>query len=539
MSKRPRESLATTGLGDLGESVVHDVLRVFAAGTALLIVSTIGAAAGSTCAIDDSKRLLNEPQHLAAQPSSTAPASTTTRLKTTVQEALAAAYRNNPTLQAERAGLRGVDEGVPQALSNWRPDAEVTGDVARSATFTSTRTERDQIRTPRGVELSLTQPLFRGFRTVAATREAESQVRAARARLTATEQEVLLDAVRAYMDVVSDLAVLELNTSNEQVLARQLKATRERFRVGELTRTDVKQAEARLTGATTDRIQAEGDLEASRATYRKVIGETPENLIKPQRAFMGKAPPDKAVALKLANDDNPGVIAAIYDERVARHNVDEVRGELLPSLELSATLSRDMESTGNKSRADEKSIMMTLTMPLYQSGAVHSRLREAKQAVGRGRFLTDQARLDAVEEATHAWEALGTAQARIISFSSQVKANEIALDGVRREAEGGARTVLDILNAEQELVDTEVKRVQAQRDEVVALFELKAAMGQLTARHLGLPVAYCDPARHYEEVRDRWLGTRIRGEVDDAGSSPENWSLPLPATWSLTPPPKN
>ncbi len=539
MSKRPRESLATTGLGDLGESVVHDVLRVFAAGTALLIVSTIGAAAGSTCAIDDSKRLLNEPQHLAAQPSSTAPASTTTRLKTTVQEALAAAYRNNPTLQAERAGLRGVDEGVPQALSNWRPDAEVTGDVARSATFTSTRTERDQIRTPRGVELSLTQPLFRGFRTVAATREAESQVRAARARLTATEQEVLLDAVRAYMDVVSDLAVLELNTSNEQVLARQLKATRERFRVGELTRTDVKQAEARLTGATTDRIQAEGDLEASRATYRKVIGETPENLIKPQRAFMGKAPPDKAVALKLANDDNPGVIAAIYDERVARHNVDEVRGELLPSLELSATLSRDMESTGNKSRADEKSIMMTLTMPLYQSGAVHSRLREAKQAVGRGRFLTDQARLDAVEEATHAWEALGTAQARIISFSSQVKANEIALDGVRREAEVGARTVLDILNAEQELVDTEVKRVQAQRDEVVALFELKAAMGQLTARHLGLPVAYCDPARHYEEVRDRWLGTRIRGEVDDAGSSPENWSLPLPATWSLTPPPKN
>jgi outer membrane protein len=280
-------------------------------------------------------------------------------------------------------------------------------------------------------------------------------------------------------------------------------------------------------------------LEASRATYRKVIGETPENLIKPQRAFMGKAPPDKAVALKLANDDNPGVIAAIYDERVARHNVDEVRGELLPSLELSATLSRDMESTGNKSRADEKSIMMTLTMPLYQSGAVHSRLREAKQAVGRGRFLTDQARLDAVEEATHAWEALGTAQARIISFSSQVKANEIALDGVRREAEVGARTVLDILNAEQELVDTEVKRVQAQRDEVVALFELKAAMGQLTARHLGLPVAYCDPARHYEEVRDRWLGTRIRGEVDDAGSSPENWSLPLPATWSLTPPPKN
>jgi outer membrane protein len=539
VSKRPRESLATTGLGDLGESVVHDVLRVFAAGTALLIVSTIGAAAGSTCAIDDSKRLLNEPQHLAAQPSSTAPASTTTRLKTTVQEALAAAYRNNPTLQAERAGLRGVDEGVPQALSNWRPDAEVTGDVARSATFTSTRTERDQIRTPRGVELSLTQPLFRGFRTVAATREAESQVRAARARLTATEQEVLLDAVRAYMDVVSDLAVLELNTSNEQVLARQLKATRERFRVGELTRTDVKQAEARLTGATTDRIQAEGDLEASRATYRKVIGETPENLIKPQRAFMGKAPPDKAVALKLANDDNPGVIAAIYDERVARHNVDEVRGELLPSLELSATLSRDMESTGNKSRADEKSIMMTLTMPLYQSGAVHSRLREAKQAVGRGRFLTDQARLDAVEEATHAWEALGTAQARIISFSSQVKANEIALDGVRREAEVGARTVLDILNAEQELVDTEVKRVQAQRDEVVALFELKAAMGQLTARHLGLPVAYCDPARHYEEVRDRWLGTRIRGEVDDAGSSPENWSLPLPATWSLTPPPKN
>ena len=435
----------------------------------------------------------------------------------TLKEALAKAYLNNPTLEAERANLRAIDENVPQALSNWRPELELSGDLSRSETFADVRTfgGKDQVRTPRSVELNITQSLFRGFRTEAAIREAEIQVLAARARLSATEQTVLLDATRAYVNVYREQAVLELNINNEQVLSRQLEATRDRFQVGEVTRTDVSQAEARLAGATADRVQAEGDLEASRAAYRNVIGEVPGRLAAPDPVLLGGVPADKKSSLDIARDNNPNVAASVFDERAARHNVKEVRGELLPEISLQGTLNRAIETINNTSKAHEKSITATMSFPLYQSGSVYSRLRAAKQAVGQGRFLIDAARRNAVQDATRWWEALQTARARIKSFSAQVRANEIALEGVEREAEVGARTVLDTLDAEQELLDSRVNLVRAQRDEVVAVFELKVAMGRLTARQIGLGVDFYDPLLHYNEVRDKWLGTHSSGEIHD------------------------
>ena len=395
----------------------------------------------------------------------------------TLNETLAAAYANSPVLRAERAGLRATDEQVPQALSNWRPTIDVTGDIERSDTFGNKRTfgSKDQIRTPRGVALNITQPVFRGLRTLAATREAENTVKAARARLLSTEQDVLLDAATAYMDV--------------------------------------SQAEARLAGATAERIRAEGNLVASRAVYRNVVGEAPRKLTAP--APLGGLPADREAALDLARDDHPDVVSALFDERAALDRVKGVGGELLPRVSLNAKVRRDFETIATKSRFEEQSIGATLTMPLYQSGAVYSRLREAKQTVGQERIEITQARRDVVQGVTQAWEALQTARARIVSFSAQVRANDIALEGVKRESEVGARTVLDILDAEQELLGASVDLVGARRDEVVSAFKLKAAVGQLTARQLNLPVDFYDPERHYREVRDKWFGSSSTGQAEE------------------------
>ena len=433
----------------------------------------------------------------------------------TLNEALAAAYANSPVLRAERAGLRATDEQVPQALSNWRPTIDVTGDIERSDTFGSNRSfgSKDQVRTPRGVALNITQPVFRGLRTLAATRQAENTVKTARARLLSTEQDVLLDAATAYMDVVRDQAVLDLDIGNENVLRRQLEAARDRFEVGEVTRTDVSQAEARLAGATAERIGAEGDLVASRAVYRNVVGGAPRTLTAP--APLGGLPADRETALGLARDDHPDVVSAVFDERAALDRVKGVGGELLPTVSLNAKVRRDFETIATKSQFEEQSIGATLTMPLYQSGAVYSRLREAKQTVGQERLEVTQARRDVVQGVTQAWQALQTARARIVSFTAQVRANGIALEGVKREAEVGARTVLDILDAEQELLGANVDLVGAQRDEVVAAFELKAAVGQLTARQLNLPVDFYDPERHYREVRGKWFGGGSTGQAEE------------------------
>lgn len=437
----------------------------------------------------------------------------------TIEEALAAAYRNNPTLEAQRAALRATDELVPQALSGWRPSATVEGDVGRADTFSNVRTaggDKQQIRTPRGVALNVTQPLFRGFRTEAATDQAEHTVLAGRYRLLSIEQQVLLSAATAFMDVLRNQAVVDLNINNEQVLQRQLEATRDRFEVGELTRTDVSQAEARLARATADRIQAEGDLDSTRAAYRNVVGMPPVRLVQP--ATPGGLPLDQATALKLAEDDNPNVLATVYDEKAARDRVDGIKGELLPTLSLTGSLSRDLEASSSTSRAHEKSITATLSMPLYESGSVYSRVRQAKQSVGQERMRIEQARRDAIEAATQWWERLMTARARVVSLSAQVRANEIALEGVEREAAVGARTVIDVLDAEQELLNARVSLVSARRDEVVAAFGLKSAVGDLTASELGLPVEYYNPVEHYREVRGKWFGTGVNIEDGETGA---------------------
>ena len=439
----------------------------------------------------------------------------------TLEEALAAAYRNNPTLLAARAKLRATDEGVSQALAGWRPTLSVDGDVGVEAERSnSTIADRGQHREQKSLTFKLGQSLYKGGRTIAATRGAENEVRAEQRRLNETEQKVLFGAVTAYMDVVRDQAVRGLNISDEQVLRRQLQATRDRFEVGEITRTDVYQAEARLAGSTADRIKAEGNLEISRAAYRNVIGRAPDKLSRPKMS--GDLPAAKSDVVKAALDGNWKLLTADFNARAARDNVDEIKGELLPSLDLSGSASRSLNASGEDSRSDSYKALLTLSVPLYQSGSVYSRLRAARQKAAEERRKTDQARRDAVEAADRAWERLQTTRARAGSFKSQIEAAEVALEGVQREASVGSRTVLDVLDAEQELLNARVSFVGAQRDEVVAAFDLMSAMGRLTAKKMNLPVDLYDPRGHYQKVRNKWLGSAGSGDItqEEAGGAP-------------------
>ncbi|HXP96645.1 MAG TPA: TolC family outer membrane protein [Telmatospirillum sp.] len=440
----------------------------------------------------------------------------------TLQEALAFAYTGNPTIEAQRARLRASDEQVPQALANWRPTVKLSGDAARTNTYSKSPSSafnpatltNNQIFVSQGVlasgkdvSLTVSQPIYRGGRTVAQTKRAEAQVLADRAALAVTEQTVLLNVVTAYLNVVQYQAVLDLSINNEQVLQRQLDATNDRFRVGEVTRTDVAQAESRLSAAHADRTQAAGNLRAAEANYVNVVGHPPEKLEAP--GVVPGLPRSIEQARELALAENPNVANAAYNYDVAQHGIDLVAGELLPTVTLNGQALRNYEYEGPKTFERIYQASVNLTVPLYQQGQEYSRLRAQKHTAGQMRIDVDVAKRDIVESVTKAWESLATARARITSYTDQISAARIALEGVQRESQVGSRTVLDVLNAEQELLNARVNLVQAQHDETVAAYQVKSTVGQLTAQALALPVPIYDPTKHYDEVRDQWIGTEV------------------------------
>ena len=421
----------------------------------------------------------------------------------TLAEALASAYSTNPGLLAQRADLKSVDEGVPVALGNWRPNVVLSGDIEREFNRNNTRLtegEKDQIRTARNVQLLVTQPLFRGFRTVAEVNQAENNVLSKRAALIGVEQDLLLNAATTFLTVLENQSVLDLNVRNEEVLRRQLEATVDRFRVGEITRTDVSQAEARLAGTTAARLKSQGDLRISKASYVNVIGEAPGKLITPEA--LSDLPKNLEQAKELAGKEHPDIISAKLTSRTAQENVKVKRGELYPTLNMVGTLKRDWESVNNDSQVSSGEVRLDLTVPLYQKGTVISGLRKARIDAGKSKIDLENTRRTVLENVENAWESLKSTRAQIKSFKAQILAAEIALEGVQREASVGSRTVLDVLDAEQELLDARVSLVGAQRDEVVASFQLKEATGQLTAKNLELPVTLFDPTNYYNKVRD-------------------------------------
>lgn len=427
-----------------------------------------------------------------------------------LKEALAKAYLTNPTLLAARAELRATDEGVPEAISGWRPTVSFDYDIGKSKTdsnSTSSSSGNSQNRTPKTSSVTIDQNLFNGWRTQSGIESAEQAVLSQRAQLASTEQTIMLNAATAYMDVIRDEAVLKLNQANELVLGRQLEATRDRFEVGEVTRTDVAQAEARLSRAKADRIESEGALTISRAAYRNIIGDFPGTL--KSAGPLDDLPASKEEAMASAKSGNPDVVAARHDERAAKSAIKTAEGALYPTVNLEGELSRRDQASSPTSRSEEASITASVSVPLYQAGAVSARIRAAKQQWSQERRDLDAAVRTAIQEAAQSWERYVTARAQVNAFAAEVRAAEIALEGVKQEAQVGSRTVLDVLDAEQELRDARVSLVRARRDVTVASFEVRQAVGTLVASRLSLAVELYDPTKNYKANRNRWFGTSV------------------------------
>ena len=424
----------------------------------------------------------------------------------TLEDALVVTYQTNPVLAAERENLRGVNEQVPQALAGSRPLVEATGTTG--VEYEDIEPGGDEVINPSTIGISVLQPVFTFGRTGASVETAEFSIQSARAQLVSVEQDTLLDAVTAYMNVVREQAVLELQINNEDVLRRQLEASQDRFSVGEITRTDVSQAESRLSGATAGRIQAAGALRDSRAVYEQVIGQAPGSL-EAAPPPLNTLPGTLEQALSIAEENNPIVIGANFNERAALANVDAVRAELLPEISVRGDVSYDRDISTFTDERTSASVLAEVRVPLYQSGAISSQVREARYAAAEARIGVEDARRQVVQNTISAWEALVTARAEIDARLAEVSSASIALDGVQQEALVGSRTTLDVLDAEQELLDARVELVTAQRNEVVAGYSVLAAMGLLTAQQLGLPVDYYDIDRDYERTRGRLWGTSI------------------------------
>lgn len=419
-------------------------------------------------------------------------------------DALINVYRNNPQLGGQRASLEATDETVSQAVSGFRPS--IAYDYSRGRQRSQVGNSGDSIQSTTSRELNLTQDIFNGGETLATWRGAKDRVRAARAQLLDVEQQVFLAAIGAYVGVVESDSVLRLNQNNVDVLQKQLDATQARFDVGELTRTDVAQAQARLALARADERQALGDFETAQAAFRRVIGyEAPLPLGLPP--IPASLPQTLSEAAETARARHPQMELAERLEKAAQSDVDARIGGLLPDVNITAgTGNSQGGSASGVRRFESDEIRLNVTIPLYQSGAEWSRVRQAKSTAQQARYNTYDTR-DAVQEnVARAWQDFHTSQSLIVSNEESVRAAELALEGVKQENQYGERTILDVLNAEQELFSAKVNLVRAQASAKQQAYGLLAAVGKLTAQELGLPLALYDPKSHYNNVKYKLIG---------------------------------
>ena len=438
-----------------------------------------------------------------------------------LKQAMNSAYKNNPKLDAERARLRATDEEVPRALSGYRPNVAASADIGVQKTTTVPGSVNNGQTNPSGYNVNATQPLFRGFRTINTVREAEAIVRAGRETLRAQEQTVLQEAVTAYMDVVRDQSLVRLRENNVTVLSRELKATQDRFAVGEVTRTDVAQAEASRAISVAALDLARANLKTSRATYERVVGRPPSNLVEP-RLPEKMLPKSVTEATAIASQEHPNVVGALYREQAARHTVDKIWGELLPTLQLEGNYTKRFEPSRTTDESETTSLVGRLNVPIYQQGEVHARVRQAKHTHVSRLQEVEQNRTEVTASAIAAWSVLQATRARLQSDQISVKASQTALNGVREEEKVGQRTLLDVLNAEQALLNAQVTLVTDQRDLVVGAYNVFVTVGRMNAEVLGLGAEVYDAEAHYSDVRRNWWGLSI-SHADGRRESHDLW----------------
>ncbi len=423
----------------------------------------------------------------------------------TVAQALASAYRSNPEINSARANTRSVDENVPIARSGNRPIisafSDVTGRAQDPAPFGGRSQSLDG-----SIGLQVQQNIFRGFRTRNAIRESEAGVLASRELLRNTVQNVLFDAAQAYYDVLRDIAILDIRRRNVLFLEEQVRAADERFNVGENTRTDVAQTRARLASARAEVSLAESNLAANRALYRRFIGHEANGLVG-GFPFGRLIPRREPQAVTIAQNGHPVILASIHQADAQSFEVNQIEGELLPTVGVEGTLQRneDFNTAGDFNAA---TITGRVSVPIYQGGAVSARIRQAKEQYGLRKIEVDLARDQVRAAVVTAWAQVEAARGAISAAREGVEAAELALSGAQEEQRVGQRTTLDVLDAQQELLNVRETLIIAERNQVVASFALVSAMGRLTAEQLRLDTPVYDPVEHYTAVRDKWYGSR-------------------------------
>jgi len=424
----------------------------------------------------------------------------------TITQALANTYRSNPEINSQRAQTRSDDENVPIARAARRPRISGFSTITGERTDTPAVPGGDNVSVTGQFGLTVEQNVFQGFRIRNSIRESQAGVLASRELLRNTVQNVLFDAAQVYSDVVRDIAILDIRRRNVLFLEEQVRAAGERFEVGETTRTDVAQTRARLATARADVSLAEANLATSRALYRQIVGRDPTTLF---GGFpFGRLLPNRLEqAISIGQDGHPVIHAAIHQADAQSFVVKQIEGELLPSVTLEGSLTRN-EDFRAETDPNVASITGRLSVPIYQGGAVSARVRQAKEQYGLRKIEIDLARDQVRAAVVTAWAQIYAARQAIAAAIEGVEAAEIALSGIQEEQRVGQRTQLDVLDEQESLLSARELLVIAQRDEVVASFSLLSAIGRLNAERLRLPTDVYDPVEHYTAVADRWYGVR-------------------------------
>src|SRR5882724_8449542 len=426
-------------------------------------------------------------------------------------EALAKAYQSNPQLNAERARQRATDENVPQALAGYRPQivASLSGGLQAVRNLLPDNTIQSATLKPWTIGVTVTQTLFNGFKTANNVRVAELQVQSGREALRNVGQGVLLDAVTAYTNVLANQSLVTAQRANVAFLKETLGITQKRLNAGDVTPTDTAQAEARLSRGLSDLNAAEVALAISQATYAQVIGSAP-TMLSPAETVDRYLPRSRDDATGLAFHEHPAVMAAGFDVDVASTSIRVAESSLMPTITLqgSASRSKQSDSTLGTFGTDQASVAAQLTQPIYDGGTAASQTRQAKEISAQSRLVLEQVRNQARTAAIGAWVANEGAKIAVTASESEVRAATVALAGVQKEAAGGQRTTVDVLNSQQDLISAKARLIGALRDRVIASYTLLSAIGRLDVKTLALNTPDYLPEVHYHQVRDAWHGLR-------------------------------
>jgi len=466
-----------------------------------------------------------------------------------LESALAAVYESSPTLNAERARLRATDEELAKAQSGYRPSVGIDADYGVATLDTSVKNPvlasgrdpqlfqieqraaaykaSDGRTNPGGYSVTVSQPLFEGFKTVNAVKGANASIMAGRESLRGAEQKTLLEAIHAYMDVLRDSSVMSLRQQSLQILSKEAQGTQDRYAVGEMTRTDVAQAQTRTAEARAQLELAKATLRASLANYQRLVGHVPTAVTNPT-GYEQHLPTTAEEAITAAVSRNPQVLAAAYQEKASAFEVNRTLGEMLPQARLQASHNERFDPSALLNQTTNESASVRVNIPLYQSGEIEARVRQAKQN-RQGRIQEIEAAREAVRaQAISDFAQIQALRAQVAAVRQQTRAAAEGLAGVREEQRAGQRTLLDVLNAQQEETNAKIASANAHHDLVIAAYSLLSAMGKLTAAQLDLGVPLYDAQAHYLQTNGRWSGTGIEREPTH-GARDSGWGATIQA----------